>query len=114
MALPICVWATALTTGSLLGLAPTKRQPLRGAPQAHCLSLEIKPPSCHYVSFLSTSFPLRRIYLAAQFATKLKSSSGEMFAPHETEKEKVPTEVLHGCYFSPCVMYAVKLFFFFP
>lgn len=37
-----------------------------------------------------------------------------MFTLHETEKEKVPTEVLHGCYFPPCVMYAVEVFFSFP
>lgn len=82
------------------------------APQARCLNMEVNPPSCHYVSFVSSSFPLRRIYLEALFTTKLKSSSGEMSAPHETEKEKVPSEVLHGCYFSPCVMYAVELIFF--
>jgi len=84
------------------------------APQAHCLSLEIKPSPCHHVSFLSTSFALRRIYLEAQFTTKLKSSSGETFAPHKAEKEKVPTEVLHGCYFFPLVQYMQlnSIFFF--
>lgn len=35
-----------------------------------------------------------------------------MSALHETEKEKVTTEVLRACYFSPCVMYAVELDFF--
>lgn len=94
--------------------ASSRVDALLDAPHAHHLNVEIKPPPCHYVSFLSASFPLRRIYLEAQFSTKLKSSSGEMSTPHETEKEKVPTEVLHGCYFSPCVMYAVELNFFPP
>lgn len=65
------------------------------------LSLDSNPPPCHYLSFLSTSVPLTRIYLEAQLTTKLKNSSGEMSNPHETEKEKVPTEVLHGFTFFP-------------
>lgn len=83
------------------------------APGAHGIDMQNNPPACRYVQFLSASLPLRRSYLEAQFTTKLESSSGEMSAPHKTEEGKVPTEVLHKCYFSPCVMYAVELGVFF-
>lgn len=42
-----------------------------------------------------------------------KAALGKCLLLNKTEEGKVPTEVLHKCYFSPCVMYAAELGVFF-
>lgn len=64
---------------------------------------------CHF----SLCFPATREHLPGG-SIYHESSSGKMPTPHRTEDGKVPTEVLHKCYFSPCAMYAVQLGVFFP